>query len=81
LVAGSTEGFANGASARRRGIVVGDRMHLVWRQLRGYGAHLFIDIVLADVLGESRELALDISRVLALQRGSSDRVCAGTMTG
>ena len=44
-----------------------DDMHLLGRQLRRNSAHLLIDVVLAKPLGERRELALDIGRLLRLQ--------------
>ena len=44
-------------------------------------AHLFIDVVLPNALGESRELAFDIFGVLSSQRRSSQLMSARAMTG
>src|SRR5882724_2856647 len=64
-----------------RAIIDGDRMHLVGCQLRRDRAHLFIDVVLPHPLGESCELAFDVSGVLALQPRSSELMAARAMTG
>ena len=44
---------------------------IVSRQLCCNCAHLLVDVVLPHALGESRELAFDVSGVLALQRAPS----------
>jgi hypothetical protein len=62
-------------------VETGNRVHLVLSQLLGDRAHLLIDIVLAHALGKSRELAFNISGVLAPERRSAELVGAKAMTG
>ena len=56
-------------------------MHLVSRQLCCNCAHPLVDVVLPHALGESRELALDLSGVLALQYGGAELLRARAVTG
>lgn len=48
-------------------VKLGDDVHLLRRQLHRNRAHLLVDVVLPKTLGEGRELALDIDRLLRLQ--------------
>src|SRR5205807_7518518 len=58
----------------------GKSVHLTWGQLHGDRAHLLVDIVLAQPLGKSCQLALDVRGGLANQRRGTDLVAIGAMT-
>jgi hypothetical protein len=49
-----------------RAVELGDQVHLLRRQLRGYDAHLLVNVILPKPLGEGHELALDIGGLLRL---------------
>ena len=56
-------------------------MHLVGCQLCRNCTHLLVDVVVPHTLAKSRELAFDVSSVLALQRRGSKLMGARAMTG
>ena len=56
-------------------------MHFVGRELLGGRSHLLIDVILANPLGEGRELPFEVSGMLPLQCRNSDFKTAGTVTG
>jgi len=58
-------------SQPRRSVKGCNRVHFIWRQLLGDGAHLLVDIVLAHALRKRSQLAFDVGGVLSLQRGRS----------
>ena len=55
-----------------RAVEGGERMHFVGRELFGSRAHLLIDVILANALGEGRELPFEVSSVLPLQCRNPD---------
>jgi len=62
-------------------VKLGNDVHLIRRQLHRNRAHLLVDVVLTKPLGEGRELALDIGRLLGLQLRRPELMVARTVTG
>jgi hypothetical protein len=56
-------------------------LDFVGRELLGGRSHLLIDVILANALGEGRELPFEVSGMLSLQRRRSDFETAGAVTG
>src|SRR6266481_4480679 len=61
-------------------VILGDVAHFLRFELRGNGAHLLVDIILAHSLCKRGELALDVIRLLPLQRGCANFVAARPVT-
>jgi hypothetical protein len=62
-------------------VKLGDDVHLIRCQLHRNGAHLLVDVVLPKPLGEGRELALDIGRLLRLQLRRAEFMVGRTVAG